>query len=98
MTTPDHIGADHSSTESRRPDGALWTVERIHDLGLITDIATAAQIFGLSRATAYELAKHDRFPVAVLRFGSRYRVPVAAILHALQLPASDDQPPDPPAT
>jgi hypothetical protein len=62
-------------------------------LGLVTDVATAARIFGLSRAAAYDLAKRDEFPVPVLRFGSRYRVPVAAILHALHLPVCDDQPP-----
>ena len=73
-----------------------WTEQRIRALGLVTDIATTAEIFGLSRAAAYELAKRDRFPVPVLRFGSRYRVPVAAILRALHLPAGDEQPPDPP--
>ncbi|MET7951052.1 helix-turn-helix domain-containing protein [Micromonospora sp. NPDC005324] len=97
MTTPNHNITNRPSPKNGQPDSAVWTVERIHDLGLITDIATAAEIFGLSRATAYELAKNDQFPVAVLRFGSRYRVPVAAILHALHLPAGDEQPPDPPA-
>ncbi|MFV2102146.1 helix-turn-helix domain-containing protein [Micromonospora sp. LOL_024] len=99
MTTPEHHFANHTSPENGQPDDTAWTVDRIRALGLITDIATAAQIFGLSRAAAYELAKRDQFPVAVLRFGSRYRVPVAAILHALHLPA-DEQPPEapPPAT
>ncbi|MFY1658793.1 helix-turn-helix domain-containing protein [Micromonospora sp. WMMD1274] len=96
MTKPNHNLTDHPSPRSGQPDTAAWTVERIRALGLITDIATAAQIFGLSRAAAYELAKRDQFPVAVLRFGSRYRVPVAAILHALHLPTDDEQPPDPP--
>ena len=32
------------------------------------------------------------FPVPVLRFGSRYRIPVAAILAALHLPASPEPP------
>ncbi|GIJ12725.1 helix-turn-helix domain-containing protein [Micromonospora andamanensis] len=96
MTMPEHHFADHSSPENGQPDDTAWTVERIRALGVITDIATAAQIFGLSRAAAYELAKRDQFPVAVLRFGSRYRVPVAAILNALHLPAADEQPPDPP--
>ncbi|MEV0003458.1 helix-turn-helix domain-containing protein [Micromonospora sp. NPDC050980] len=98
MTTPNHNITDRRSPEDGQSDSAVWTVERIHELGLITDIATAAEIFGLSRASAYDLAKRDLFPVAVLRFGSRYRVPVAAILHALHLPTGDEQPPDPPAT
>jgi hypothetical protein len=81
-----------------RPDhAAAWTAERIRALGLTTDLTTAAHIFGLSRSAAYELAKRDQFPVTVLRFGSRYRVPVAAILHALHLPADADEPPGTPA-
>lgn len=98
MTKPNHNLTDHPSPRNGQPDTTAWTVERIRALGLITDIATAAQIFGLSRAAAYELAKRDQFPVAVLRFGSRYRVPVAAILHALHLPTDAEQPPDPPPT
>ena len=78
----------------------VWTEQRIRALGLVTDVATAARIFGLSRAAAYDLAKRGRFPVTVLRFGSRYRVPVAAILQALHLPVGDDEPPGaiPPTT
>ena len=72
-----------------------WTERRIRALGLVTDVATAARIFGLSRAAAYDLAKRGQFPVAVLRFGNRYRVPVAAILQALHLPVGNDEPPDP---
>jgi hypothetical protein len=63
-----------------------WTIERIRALGAVTDLATAARIFGVSRAGAYDLAKRGVFPVTVLRFGTRYRVSVAAILHALGEP------------
>ena len=72
------------------PSRPEWTEERIRVLGLLTDLPTAASIFGLGRALAYELAKNDDFPVPVIRVGSRYRVPVAAILAALR------PPPDPP--
>ena len=68
----------------------VWTEDRIRALGAVTDLPTAARIFGLGRALAYELAKNDRFPVPVLRVGNRYRVPVAPILAALRLPAGDD--------
>ena len=98
MAMPSHDLPPHTSDQ---PAGDMtWTAERIRALGLVTDIATAAQIFGLSRATAYDLAKREQFPVAVLKFGIRYRVPVAAILQALHLPADNAQPPDPapPAT
>ena len=70
----------------------VWTAQRIRALGAVTDLQTAAAIFGLSRTTAYELARTDQFPVPVLRFGTRYRVPVHAILTALDLPMTDDEP------
>ncbi|WBB48485.1 DNA-binding protein [Verrucosispora sp. WMMA2044] len=73
----------------------VWTIERIRALGAVTDVATAGQIFGLSRSSAYELARGDRLPVPVLRVGSRYRVSVATILAALGVPS---EPPTPPAT
>lgn len=61
----------------------IWTGERIAALGMVTDLATTARIMRFSRSLAYDLAKRDQFPVPVLRFGSHYRVPVAAILRAL---------------
>lgn len=92
MTTPDHDSYPHPSEQPA--DDMTWTAERIRALGTVTDIATAARIFRLSRAAAYDLAKRDQFPVTVLKFGNRYRVPVAAILQALHLPGGE-QPPDP---
>jgi hypothetical protein len=94
MTMPDDDL--HPRTSDQPADDTTWTADRIRALGLVTDIATAARIFGLSRAAAYDLAKREQFPVAVLKFGIRYRVPVAAILQALHLPAGDAPPPDPP--
>jgi len=95
MTTPNCSPSHHSQTNRAAPQPKdTWTAERIRALGLHADIATTASIFGLSRATAYDLAKRGQFPVAVLRFGTRYRVPVAAILHALHLPVADE-PADP---
>jgi len=75
------------STASPAPRRPMWTEDAIRALGMVTDLPTAASIFGLGRALAYELAKNDQFPVPVIRVGSRYRVPVAPILAALQLPA-----------
>lgn len=101
MTTPIQPTGEQSRHTDGPPrdhiDGSpAWTAERILALGLVTDLTTAASIFGLSRSTAYDLAKRDRFPVSVLRFGTRYRVPVAAILRALHLPVDDDNPEDRP--
>ncbi|MEU4218921.1 helix-turn-helix domain-containing protein [Actinoplanes sp. NPDC026623] len=98
MTMPEYDSADHPPQPNEgdeRSGDTAWTVERIRALGLVTDIATAARIFGLSRAAAYDLAKRDQLPITVLRFGTRYRIPVAAILQALHLPVDDEQPPDP---
>ncbi|MDG4807220.1 DNA-binding protein [Micromonospora sp. WMMD1120] len=90
MSTPDQHPTPATPT---RPagDGShdTWNAQQIRALGAVTDLGTAARIFGLSRSVAYDLAKRDRFPVPVLRFGTRYRVPVAAILTALHLPAAD---------
>lgn len=85
---PHLIHHQTSPTDTRQP----WTAARIHALGTVTDVPTAASIFGLSRSVAYDLIKNGGFPVAVLRFGTRYRIPVAAILTALHMPL------DPPPT
>ncbi len=77
------------STSVHRP---AWTAERIRALGPVTTVPTAAAIFGLSRSVAYDLIKAGTFPVPVLRFGSRYRIPVAAILTALHMPVEADPP------
>lgn len=66
-----------------------WTAQRVTALGATTSLAVAAAILGLSRATAYRLARTGRFPVPVLRAGSQYRVPVAPILAAV-FPAAGD--------
>jgi len=65
---------------------AGWTPARIRALGPVTDITTAGAILGLSRSVAYDLAHRGEFPIPVIRAGSRYRVPVAALLSALHIP------------
>jgi hypothetical protein len=86
----------HHPTSTRRT-ASSWTPERIRALGAVTDIATAGQILGLSRSTAYALAADDTFPVPGLRIGSGYRVPVAALLAALHIPLSPAAGGHPPA-
>jgi hypothetical protein len=80
----------HLATLDTAPTGssptAAWSADRIHALGTVTDVPTAAAIFGISRSVAYDLVKAGTFPVPVLRFGTRYRIPVAAILAALHMP------------
>ena len=76
------------------PDRAL-SADEIRALGTTTSLATAATLFGLSRATAYRLARVGTFPVPVVRAGSQYRVPVAPILALLH---PDIRPAAPPPT
>jgi hypothetical protein len=47
------------------------------------DIVTAGRLLGIGRTTAYQLARHDRFPVPVLRIGGGYKVPTAPLLALL---------------
>lgn len=67
----------------------VWTAERIRALGAVTDMATAANVLGISRSLAYQLAKEGRFPVPVIRVGSRYRVPITGLLAVLNLDAAE---------
>jgi hypothetical protein len=68
----------------------VWTEDRIRALGAVTDLPTAARIFGLGRSLAYDLARTGQFPAPVIRAGTRYRVPIAGILATLGLPARGD--------
>jgi hypothetical protein len=61
----------------------VWTIEAVRNLGTTTDIETAGAILGIGRTKAYELAKEDGFPVAVIKIGRRYLVPVPPILALL---------------
>lgn len=57
-----------------------WTRAEVEALGVTTDVPTAGSVLGLSRGTAYELARREELPVRVLRLGSRLRVPVRDLL------------------
>ncbi|WP_432679406.1 hypothetical protein ACRAJ3_11610 [Rhodococcus pyridinivorans] len=61
----------------------VWTEQKIRDLGVRTDLETANEILGLSRAYGYQLAKRNEYPVPVLTLGRKYVVPVAGLLKAL---------------
>lgn len=92
--TPEPSNDNGSVTQARAVQSATasWTVEAIQGLGTVTTVPIAASIFGLSRSVAYDLIRAGRFPVPVLRFGTRYRVPVRAILAALHMPTDPDPP------
>lgn len=76
--------ADGRESEMRHHDDdrhtRVWTVDAVRQLGMTTDIETAAEILGIGRTLAFELAKTERFPVRLLRMGRRIVVPVADLL------------------
>jgi hypothetical protein len=55
------------------------------------DVVRAAELFGIGRSGAYEAAARGELTegVPVLRIGSRYRVPVAAIERVLGVDLAD---------
>ncbi|GIF49329.1 hypothetical protein Afe04nite_38680 [Asanoa ferruginea] len=63
----------------------VWTAERVHQLGVVTDVPTASAIFQISRSVGYDLVRRGCFPVPLIRVGDRYRVPTAPILALLGL-------------
>jgi hypothetical protein len=67
----------------------------VRDLGVATDLRTAASVFGICANSAYTMVAAGTFPVTVIRAGSIYRVPVAAILTALEIPIIDGGTADP---
>ncbi len=66
------------------PAPQAWTADAVRQLGMTTDVETAAAILGIGRTKAYQLAKSGEFPVRVLRIGRRYIVPVPALMTLLQ--------------
>ena len=53
-------------------------------------IESAGRLLGVSRGTAYSLARQQRFPVPVLRVGHKLRVPLAPLLRLLGIEAEDE--------
>ncbi len=52
-------------------------LERLCATELTTDLVTAGRAYDMSKNVAYAEARQGRFPVPVLRVGSRYRVRTA---------------------
>ena len=75
-----------TSRQTTADAGARTTasVEDLRALGATTDVVTAGRFLGISRNTAYRLARRGDFPVPLVRVGAQYRVPTAALIAALQ--------------
>jgi hypothetical protein len=84
VTAANHVGGEDGATDAESRRGRRgWTSEQIHNLGMTTDLETAADIIGIGRTLAYELIKNDEFPVRLLRLGRRVLVPVPELLQLL---------------
>lgn len=67
-------------------------MDDIHALGMTTDLETAAEIIGIGRTLAYELAKNDAFPVRLIRLGRRVVVPTADLTRLWVAPIRPGEP------
>jgi excisionase family DNA binding protein len=81
-----HDTPDSTTTTESPP---AWSREHLRELGVTTDLMTAARILGVGRTTAYRLARAGTFPVPAVRVGRTYRIPVARLIELLGL---DEEP------
>lgn len=61
-------------------EAVCWTRDAVAALGLHTDVATAAQILGIGRTTAYDLIRRGEFPARTFKVGARIRVSTSSLL------------------
>lgn len=61
-----------------------YSINNLGNLPPTLDIPTAAELLGLSRTKAYQLAKEGDFPCRVLKIGHSYRVPTQSLLRLLE--------------
>jgi hypothetical protein len=75
----------------RKVVAKAWTEKKIKALGMMCDIETASQIIGISRTTAYRMARAGTFPAQIHRLGRVYRVSVASLLVYLNGPDEESE-------
>ena len=80
---PSRSGGFRTGRSTGSGAGTVWTPEAVRRLGMTADVTTAAQILGIGRTLAFDLLKHNKFPVRVLRIGRRVVVPVPDLLRLL---------------
>ncbi|MBB0990930.1 helix-turn-helix domain-containing protein [Dietzia sp. SLG510A3-30A2] len=61
------------------------TPDELDQLGVSTDLVTAARALGISKSSAYAAARAGTFPCRIVRVGSRYVVPTAGLRDVLGL-------------
>lgn len=75
--------AAHPARRERRREN--WTEGKVRELGVRTDLRTAADVIGIGETYAYRLARQGEFPVPAIRVGREWVVPVAGLLKLLGL-------------
>ena len=77
---PDDQGMSTATPPPPATGRRIWTPEQVRRLGMTTDLETAADVIGIGRTLAYELARTGDFPIRLLRLGRRVVVPIADLL------------------
>lgn len=60
--------------------------EELRALPVAVDVVTAGRALGLSRTTAYSMAKRGEFPVPLLRLGAQYKAKRSDLMALLGVP------------
>lgn len=60
-------------------------LKEVNELGVSTDLVTAASALGISKSSAYTAAANGTFSCPVIKVGSRYVVPTAGLKALLGL-------------
>ena len=60
------------------------TLAQVREWPATVDVTQAASALGVSRSTAYELIRLDRFPARVLSVGHRRRVVTSSLVAVLE--------------
>lgn len=60
-----------------------YTYDEIRQWPAAVELVTAAQVFGIGRTLAYEMARDGTFPARVVKVGGQYRVATESILEVL---------------
>jgi hypothetical protein len=77
-------------TDHRRIHTPANTLEELRALGATTDVVTAGRFLGISRNTAYRLARRGEVPLPLVLAGAQYRVPTAALIAVLHPPPAEE--------
>lgn len=75
----------HDTSEPTTDPAPAWSRGQLRDLGVTTDLMTAARLLGIGRTKAYQLARDGTFPVPVVRIGRTYHLAVAPLIELLGL-------------